>query len=120
VSMPAQAETETKRIPEGVTEIPQAPEFPEYIEKNGVKTVQHQITAHVTDDQGQPMMQSPATHTVTIQIPANDDQLTNWSKGDTSDSLTWYGMFWLRIKAKALTLGKKISIGTGSKPDTVG
>ena len=118
--MPAQAETGTSRIPEGITEIPRMPEFPEHIEKGGVKTVKHQITAQVTDDQGQPLIQSPATQTVTVQIPATDDQLTDWSKGDTSDSLTWYGMFWLRIKAKALTLGKKISIGLGSKPDTTG
>ncbi len=116
--MPAKAESETSRIPEGVTEIPKVPEFPEHIEKGGVKTVKHQITAQVTDDQGQSLIQSPATQSVTVQIPAADDQLTDWSKGDTTDSLTWYGMFWLRIKAKALILGKKISIGSGSRPDT--
>jgi len=109
--MSARAEAEqTQPGLDEVKTIPQTIEIPEHIEKGGVTPVQHQVTAQVTDDSGQPLIQSPATQNITVQIPATDDQLTDWSKGDISESLTWYGMFWLRIKLKALALGKKISI----------
>jgi hypothetical protein len=108
--MPARAETEQAQVSEDVSEIPAVPEFPREIEKGANLSVrQQQVTAQVTDDQGKPLIQSPANQSATVQIPATDDQLEDWAKGDASESLTWYGRFWLRMKAKALTLGKKIS-----------
>ncbi len=53
--------------------------------------------AQVQDDQGQQLIQTPQNKTITITIPANQTQLTNQSKGNISESVTWYALHWLRM-----------------------
>lgn len=97
----------SQRAQEGIIkEIPESPEPEPSLQEVGVASIPTQITAQVTDDKtGQPLMQSPATKTITITIPASPDQLTDWSKGSPSDSLTWLATFWLRIMKKAFHFG---------------
>jgi hypothetical protein len=97
-----------KKVPDGVKEIPDTPEIPPAIERGGVKTVPTQVTAQVTDDSGQQLIQTPATKKVTITIPADQGKLQDWSKGSPADALTWLGAFWIRMIKKALHFGWKI------------
>lgn len=78
---------------------------PETLNQSGVKVVQKNFTAQVKNDQGQPLIQTPPTQVVTIQPPADDTTLSGWSKGSISSSLTWLGMFWIRVIKKALYFG---------------
>jgi hypothetical protein len=114
--MPFSVERKSKpEVPEGVREPPEAPELPAHIEKGGVKVQPTQFTAQVYDDKGKPLIQTPATKTVTVQLPADQTALASWSKGSISDSLTWLAMFWLRIIKKALHFGWKIVRKEGGK-----
>lgn len=94
-----------------VKEIPEIPELSEAVEKLGVTTPPTQVTAQATDDQGQAGVLTPATQVITIQIPATPTQLLDWSKGESSASLTWLGAFWLRLIKKALHFGWRIVMG---------
>lgn len=108
-------EAEPKVMPEAapqVVERPQDIEIPAHIEKGGVKSVPSQFTQTVTDDSGKQPTQSPATQTVTIQIPATQQQLTVMAKGPADDASTWFAKFWIRMRQKATKLGWKI-IGKG-------
>jgi hypothetical protein len=85
---------DTVKIPEGLTSI--------------AKPTPSQITATVTDDNGKPMMQSPATNAVTVTVPADPQHLQSLSQGDPDDAITWFATFWLRMIKKALHYGWKI------------
>lgn len=85
--------------------MPEAPEVPPHIERMGVKPAPSQVTAGVTDDAGRQLIQTPATQVVTIQIPAPQAQLADWSHGSPANSLTWLATFWLRMIKKALHFG---------------
>ena len=67
-----------------------------------------QVTSQVTDDTGSPLIQTPQAKVVTIQLPSDQDQLTTWSKGSSTNALTWFANFWLRIIKKALHFGWRI------------
>ena len=96
-------------IPEDVKTVPEVAEIPREVEQGGVKPVPAQVTAQVTDDTGQPMMQTPATQTITIQLPADDDVIAGWTKGPVANSVTWLGIFWERMVKKAKHFGWKIT-----------
>jgi hypothetical protein len=87
---------------------------PETLNQSGVKVVQKNFTAQVKDDKGQPLIQTPPTQVVTVQPPADDTTLTAWSKGSVTSSLTWLGMFWIRVVKKALYFGWRV-VGGGGK-----
>lgn len=91
-----------------VKEIPETPEVTSHMEEKGVITRPTQMVAQVSDDKGTPLIQSPATQTVTITIPTTQQQLADWSKGSPSDSLTWFALFWLRMVKKALHFGWRV------------
>jgi hypothetical protein len=79
----------------------------------GVQTVKTQVTAKVTDDKtGKPLIQPTPTQVTTISVPATPAQLSSWSQGSSTQSLTWFAKFWLRMVKKALNLGWKI-VGKG-------
>jgi hypothetical protein len=85
------------------------PEPASELKEAGIEHVPSQVTAQVTDDDtGKLLMQSPATKTVTVTIPASQKQLDDWAKGSPVDALTWFASFWLRIIKKALHFGWKI------------
>ncbi len=106
----------TPEIPRPETpQIQERPEefiVPETLQQSGIKVVQKTFKAQVSDDKGQPVIQTPPTQVITVTPPADTTSLTTWSKGSVSSSLTWLGAFWLRIIKKALHFGWKI-IGGG-------
>ena len=93
------------RAPEGVEVRPE--EFTAAVEKAGATPRPSQFTAQVTDDAGQPLIQT-SKNQVTIQAPADTATLTSWSKGPITSALTWLGAFWLRILKKAVHFGWKV------------
>jgi len=108
------ATPEIQRPEPQVQEVNKEAEFivPETLSQSGVKVVQKNFTAQVKDDKGQPLVQTPPTQVITVQPPADDTTLTSWSKGPVTLSLTWLGMFWIRVIKKALHFGWQI-IGGG-------
>lgn len=99
-----------KPVPKEAVERPETPEPlpPE------VQATPSRFTAQVTDDSGRQLIQTPATQVVTIQIPAAQAQLEDWSHGSPSNSLTWFATFWLRMIKKALRFGWRV-ITRGAK-----
>lgn len=110
--MTAQVEQEPKPqapLPKEIEE--RAEELPPEVEaiEAGVQTTQVQPSTQVpTDDSGKPLVQSQTTQALTVNIPAAQQQLSDWSKGSPAQSLTWFATFWLRIIKKALHFGWKI------------
>lgn len=85
------------------------PEIPIEVEHKGVITpTPSQFTAQVTDEKGQPIIQTPASEQVTIQLPSEEAQLTAFSKGTPDEAITWFGAIWLRMLKKALLLGWRV------------
>ena len=99
-----------------VQEVNKEAEFivPETLQQSGLKVVQKNFTAQVKDDKGQPLIQTPPTQVITVQPPADSKTLTSWSKGSIASSLTWLGMFWIRVIKKALHFGWQIVSGSQS------
>ncbi len=97
-----------------VQEVDKEAEFivPENLQQPGFKVVQKNFTAQVKNDQGQPLIQTPPTQVITVTPPADDTTLTNWSKGSVTSSLTWLGMFWMRVIKKAMHFGWQIVGGS--------
>lgn len=105
--MPITPEISRPEVPEGVKEIPDAPEIPPHLE-DVARPVTGQFTAQVTDDQGQPMLQTPQTTQVTVTIPMDQVQMQSNAKGPAGDSLTWLAVFWMRLVKKAMHFGWRI------------
>jgi hypothetical protein len=114
---PIEREPEPK-VPEGIVERPET--LPEKLEKEQhIKVRPTQFKKQVTDDQGKPMIHTPKAKTITISLPSDQQQLAAWSKGPITSSLTWFGVFWLRLIKKAMHFGWKIKgmMVPVSKPD---
>jgi hypothetical protein len=79
--------------------------------KEVVQPVLTQFKSQVKSDQGKPLIQSPATATTTITLPADQNQLTTLAKGSISNSITWFAAFWLRMIKKAIHFGWRIFSG---------
>ncbi len=99
---------------EGQIEQPQAVErpdsLPESIEKNipGVQVVPTQFQKQVTDDQGKPLIQTPQTKKIIIELPKPEAVLEEESKGSPDEAKTWLARFWLRLIEKARVFGWQI------------
>lgn len=95
----------TQHSPEnlGVNEIPSSPDIPpETVRQAQISVTQQQFTAQVTDDSGNPLINTPQTKTVAIEVPAiNKSQLSVMSEGSQEDSSTWWAAFWDRLILKA-------------------
>lgn len=81
---------------------------PETLSGSGVKVVQKNFKAQVNDDKGTPVISTPPTQVVTVTPPTDDTTLLAWSKGDTTNAMTWLATFWLRIIKKAMHFGWQI------------
>jgi hypothetical protein len=104
------------KIPSEIQEIPTTPEIPPEIERGaGVSKPQDDFTAQVSDDSGKPLIQTPQTQTVTVQIPATQTQLDTWAKGPIENAITWFAVFWIRIIKKALHFGWRMISGRRTK-----
>lgn len=96
--------------------VPERPEFPEEIEQSGVSAPPTQFTAQVTDDTGQNLVtptDPQPVNSVSVQIPADQQQLSVYAQGDQDDSKTWNAFFWLRIIKKALKKGWRVVVKGG-------
>jgi hypothetical protein len=93
-----------------VSEIPEAPEIPAEIEKGGVRAVPVSPTVSLPQTAAVPSITAQPTPQA-VNVPADKTILTSWSKGKASFSLTWLGMFWLRIIKKAIRLGRQVIVG---------
>lgn len=91
-----------------VKEIPEEVDIPESIPE--VKKVETAFKANVKDH-GQQLIQTPANQAVTITIPSTKSNLTAWSKGSITASITWLALFWLRMIKKAMFFGWRIIWG---------
>jgi hypothetical protein len=93
---------------QGVTVRPET--LSEKIEKvvPGVKVVPTQFKKQVTDDRGQPLITTPQTKKVVIELPEPEEVLLQESKGKIDDSKTWLARFWLRMIEKARLFGWQI------------
>ncbi len=90
-----------------ITERPE--EFPETIQQiQGAKPVQKVFKAQVTDDKGKNIIQPTPAQVITVQPPASQATLQSQAKGDTTSSMTWLAVFWLRIIKKAIHFGWQI------------
>ncbi len=103
----------TPEIPQGepqVTEINKEAEFvvDETLQKTGVQPVVKTFKAQIKNDKGVPLIQTPPTQIITVAPPATQAVLTSWSKGPITSSISWLGMFWIRIIKKALHFGWQI------------
>jgi hypothetical protein len=82
------------------------------LQATGIKVVQKNFNAQVKSDKGVPMIQTPPAQVINVSPPANQTTLTGWSKGPITASISWLGMFWLRIIKKAVFFGWKIVSGS--------
>lgn len=90
-------------------------ELPPHLEDTGIKAVETTVKARVKD-KGKHLIQTPATKKITIKLPAGQTTVSTWSKGKTTNSLTWLGVYWLRMVKKAIHFGWKI-IGGRERQD---
>jgi hypothetical protein len=81
---------------------------PETLQASGVQVVQKNFKAQISDDKGNSVIQTPPTQVITVQTPSDVQSLTQQSKGDTTDAITWFAAFWLRIIKKAAYFGWQI------------
>lgn len=104
-----------------VKERPTDVEIPPEIERGGMaSSVPSQFQGQVSDDSGNPLIQTPQTQSVTIQVPATQQQLEDWSKGDSENALTWFAVFWIRLIKKGLHFGwRMVKKVTGRSDDSV-
>jgi len=60
----------------------------------------------VKSDSGKPLISVPGQGgKIKITIPKSQVELENLSKGSISDSITWFGAFWIRMIKKAIHFG---------------
>ena len=85
-------------------------EFPETIQQvtGGIKVIPKNFQAQVSDDKGQPVIQTPPTQVVTVQPPYDQATLTTQAKGPITSSTTWLSAFWIRVIKKAFHFGWRI------------
>ena len=91
-------------------------EVPLEVERAGIKPTPAQFTAQVTDDKGQPLIKTPQTRVVTIQVPATQTQLDTWAKGPIENALTWFAVFWIRLIKKAFHFSWRLISGKSAIP----
>lgn len=112
------AERDKLSIEERAEEFPEiSSEIPVEVENKGVVTpTPGQFKAQVTDDRGQPLIQTPGTP-VTITLPESLDRLTTLSKGNPEEAASWFGAIWLMNFKRAVYFGWKVI--TGGKQENV-
>lgn len=108
------------RRKETITYTPEAPKISENLSREtGIEKVETAFTANIKDDQGQPLVQTPQTQVVTVQVPASQAQLTQTVKGPKDEARTWWALFWIRAIQKAIHFGKQVVFGSPKAGQTV-
>ena len=97
------------------------PEVPVEVENKSLQPqpIPSQFKAQVTDDKGNPLIQTPQTQNVTVTIPTAQEALEKLAKGSTDDSGTWWAAWFLRLIKKAAHFGwRVVTGGTNSENGT--
>ena len=66
------------------------------------------FSGQVFTDKGKPIIETPESKEIMVEIPRLQSDLQTLSKGSGDDAITWFARFWLRIIKKALSLGAKL------------
>jgi hypothetical protein len=79
-------------------EVPAAPEISAEVGAMGVEPTGSATPppTPVVVDPVQPVAAPVPTNVTTLTVPANQQQLLDWAKGDPANSLTWLSKFWIR------------------------
>lgn len=99
-------------LPEQTPEVshyPEQVEIPAYIEQGGVQPVPNHPSSLQDPQSGMTVAQN-MTMQPAVVIPADPQTLRTWSKGSSSSSQTWLGVFWERVVKRALLLGRKVTV----------
>ncbi len=83
-----------KQIVERPTEIAS-----ETLQQAGIQSTPANVQP-VVNDQGQPIIKTPATQGGKIQIPSDTTSLAAQAKGSVTNAITWLAKFFLRLIAK--------------------
>jgi len=103
--------------PPEVQHVPQTPEIPADVEQEtGMQAVQtHPQKLQTPEGQVLAEPVSPiadSTEETTVTIPAQSQaELEQMSKGDSTNTSTWFGVGWLRRIKQAVVSGKKVIFG---------
>lgn len=73
--------------------------------KEAVTPTPSKFTAQTLDDLGKPLIETPETKKISIEIPEDKEQLERLSRGSDEDTSTWSARYWLRMIKRALLLG---------------
>lgn len=84
---------------------PRPETYLEKLERNNVQVRADDFTQQVVSDTGQPLITPVPSNVITITVPANQQQLLDWAKGDPDSSVTWLAKFWIRMIKKAVKYG---------------
>lgn len=93
---------QSQQTPDGVQHTPNHPDIPTNM---GVQIRQTEFTHTVVDENNKPLVNSPTTSDVRIEIPADPNVLETLAKGSDENSVTWFAAFWIRMIKKAAKLG---------------
>ena len=105
--MAATPEISRPEVPE-VSERQEEFIVPETLQQSGMKVVQKNFKAQVNDDKGAPLIQTPPTQVITVNLPSDQATLTKQAGGSVASSITWLAAFWLRVIKKAMHFGWRI------------
>ena len=116
--MAATPEIPKPQVSQEVTERKEEFIVPEKLQQAvpGMKVVKKNFTAQVKGDNGQSLIQTPPAQVVTVPPPAGQMTLATWAKGPITSSVSWLGMFWIRIIKKALHFGWNVTSGENNTP----
>ncbi len=95
---------------------PRPESYLEKLEKHNVQVRADDFTQQVYSDSGQPLITPTPTNVVTITVPANQEQLLTWAKGDPNNSVTWLAKYWIRMIKKAVKYGWHLIIPPSPEP----
>ena len=82
-----------------IIEHQEEPKFSEVLNDAGITSTPANVQG-VKNNNGQPMISSPATVSAKIQLPGDRPTLIAWSKGAITNAKTWLGLFFLRALAR--------------------
>ncbi len=102
----------------GISHVPESLTVTESMTESGIEAVPSQPSQTPVPDPTQsgvaPVAVVPsdmATPAPTFTVPADQTVFQTYTKGNISDSKTWFGYYWIRMIKKALHLGWRVVIG---------
>lgn len=106
----------TPEIPIGPQQPVETPQKSEAPVENPIQAVeQNQTTKQSTPQPQQPVDDSnvtdgltPPPPTISIQLPADPQQLLDWSHQKPDNAVVWFALFWIRLMRKAAHFGWKM------------